>query len=141
MNNRSTGVLATTALLVAALLHATAATAPAAPLAEPVPAATGKPAAGGSSEQVGQSLTRATGTVTAFVELTETPAVEAFTAARARGEDAVRAGTAAKQTRRRSDAKADKVVGALRGKDSATKEVGKTSNAVSGVVVTADAAS
>ena len=146
MNNhrttRSTGVLATSALLVAALLHTTgvATAAPATPLAESVRAATGKPTTGGSSEQVGQSLTKATGTVTAFVELAETPAVEAFTAAQARGESKDQAGTSAKQARQRSDAKADKVVGELRDQDAATKEVAKTSNAVSGVVVTADAA-
>ncbi|MEO6086507.1 MAG: S8 family serine peptidase, partial [Umezawaea sp.] len=139
---RSTGVLATSALLVAALLTTTgaASAAPSAPLAESVPDARGGPITGGSSEQIGQSLVRTTGTVTAFVELAETPAVETFTAAQARGESRDQASTAAKQTRQRSDAKADKVVGALRGKDAATREVGKTSNAVSGVVVTADAA-
>jgi subtilisin family serine protease len=139
---RSTGVLATSALLVAALLTTTGAAtaAPTAPLAESVPAARGGPTPSGSSEQVGQSLARTTGTVTAFVELAETAAVETFTAAQARGESRDQAGTAAKQAKRRSDAKADKVVGELRGKDAATREVGKTSNAVSGVVVTADAA-
>ena len=146
MNNhrtsRSSGLLATSALLVAALLNATgaASAAPDVPLAASVPVAKGEPSTGGTSERVGPPLVKATGTVTAFVELTETPAVEAFTAARSRGEGADLARTAARETRRRSDAKADKVVGALRGKDSATKEVGKTSNAVSGVVVTADAA-
>ncbi|WNV81941.1 S8 family serine peptidase [Umezawaea sp. Da 62-37] len=147
MNNhrttRSAGVLATSALLVAALLHpaevATAAPT-AAPLAEAVRAATGKPAAQAPSEQVGRSLAKATGTVTAFVELTGTPALDTYTAARARGETPDLAKGAVKLTRELSDAAADKVVGALRAKDSAAKEVGKTSNAVSGVVVTADAA-
>ena len=139
---RSTGVLATSALLVAALLHASGlATAdPTGPLAESVPAAAGRPAAGGSSERVGRSLTEASGPVTAFVELAETPAVEVFTAAQTRGEDKERAGAAARETKRRSDAAADRVVDALRGKDRSAREVGKTSNAVSGVVVTAEAA-
>jgi subtilisin family serine protease len=146
MNNhrtsRSSGVLAASALLVAALLNATSAASavPDLPLADSVPAAKGGPSAGSAAERVGGSLTKATGTVTAFVELAETPAVEAFTAARSRGEGTGVASTAAKEVRRRSDATADKVVGELRGKDSATREVGKTSNAVSGVVVTADAA-
>ncbi len=139
---RSTGALATATLLVAALLHATGAAtaAPTAPTAESVGPAKGKPAPGGSSEQVGRSLTGATGTVTAFVELTETPAVETSAAARAGGADQAGAGAAAREAKRRSDAKADKVVGALRGKDATAREVAKTSNAVSGVVVTADAA-
>ncbi|MCS7478835.1 S8 family serine peptidase [Umezawaea endophytica] len=142
MNNhrtpRSSGVLAASALLVAALLNATGAASavPDLPLATPVPAVGGGPIVG----RVGESLTRATGTVTAFVELTGPPAVEAYTAARSRGEGTDLATTAAKETRRRSDAKADKVLRALRDKDSATREVGKTSNAVPGVVVTADAA-
>ncbi|HEX6347053.1 S8 family peptidase [Umezawaea sp.] len=146
MNNhrtpRSAGALATSALLVAALLHTTqvASAAPPAPTAVSVPAATGEPRPGGTSEQVGGSLTTATGTVTAFVELTEAPAVDTSNAARARGESGEQAGTAAKEARRRSDAAADRVVDVLRGRDAAAKRVARTSNAVSGVVVTADAA-
>ncbi|MET1073728.1 MAG: S8 family serine peptidase, partial [Umezawaea sp.] len=147
MNNHRTtwsaGVLATSALLVAALLHPAevASAAPtAAPLAEAVPAATGKPAAQRASEQVGRPLAEAAGTVTAFVELAEAPAVEAYTAARARGEDLEQARGAVRRIRERSGAAADKVVGELRAKDSATEEVARTANAVSGVVVTADAA-
>jgi subtilisin family serine protease len=132
------------ALLAVTLLTSTGVAAgapdPAEALAEAVPLATGVAAHGGASERIGATLTRATGAVTAFVELAETAAVETFNAEQAKGASRDQARDAAQQTRRRSDAKADKVVGALRDRDAGTKEVAKTSNAVSGVVVTADAA-
>jgi subtilisin family serine protease len=143
--SQSTWLLAISALLIAGVLNTTAAstatpTGATTVLAESAPAARGGPIAGDTSEQAGRPLTGATGAVTAFVELTGTPAVDTFTAAQARGESRELAGTAARQARQLSDDAAEKVVAELRGKDPAAAVVGKTSNAVSGVVVTADAA-
>ncbi len=130
---------ATTAALIAALATAGVANADE-PLAEPLPPARAKHADSGSSERVGATLTKATGTVTAFVELAGTPAAQAFHDEKARGAGDAQAAQAAQASRQRTDDQADRVLDVLRGKDSATTEVAKTANAVPGVVVTADAA-
>jgi subtilisin family serine protease len=138
---RPVGAIAV-ALLVAALT-ATSASADAvvgAPLAEPLPLAKAKPVATAAHEHVGATLAEATGKVTAFVELDEAPAVETFHAEKARGASEERASQAAKQTRKRSGDKADRVLDVLRGKDAMTKEVARTANAVSGLLVNAGAA-
>ncbi|MEU4444853.1 S8 family serine peptidase [Actinosynnema sp. NPDC050801] len=107
--------------------------------ARPLPPNRADHAGNGSSERVGPALARAAGPVTAFVELTTTPAVRAYRDEKARG--AGDPAAAARDARRRADAQADRVVRALRAEDATTREVAKTRNAVPGVVVTADAAS
>ncbi|WP_410574121.1 S8 family serine peptidase [Amycolatopsis sp. cmx-4-61] len=83
-------------------------------------------------------LGAAQGRVTAFVELAEKPAVDAFTAAQPQGkEQAKRAARAAKAD---TAAAVDAVVGQLRAADAKPQVVTETANAVPGVVVTADAA-
>lgn len=82
---------------------------------------------------VDPALARATGPVTAFVELTATPAAEA-------ARDAGDPTAAARAARRHTDDLAARVLTTLRGRDAGTREVATTRNAVPGVVVTADAA-
>ncbi|MEV8439019.1 S8 family serine peptidase [Actinosynnema sp. NPDC051121] len=106
--------------------------------ARPLPPNRADHAGDGSSERAGTALARARGPVTAFVELATTPAAEAYGDEKARGGDPAAAARAARQ---RTDAQADRVLAALRGRDAGTREVAKTRNAVPGVVVAADAAS
>ncbi|RKT52245.1 S8 family serine peptidase [Saccharothrix australiensis] len=115
------------------------------PLAEPVPpdrTAVGRvPGAdAGPAEHVGAGLAGATGPVTAFVELAGTPAAAAFDGEKARGAGDAGAARAALASRQRIGDQATRVLEVLRGRDSATREVARTVNAVPGVVVTADAA-
>ncbi|WP_433267712.1 S8 family serine peptidase [Actinosynnema sp. CS-041913] len=128
---------ATTAALLASLATADATEDP---LAEPLTPSRAVVAKAGSAEHVGATLTKATGAVTAFVELAGTPAVEAFDDEKARGGGDAQAARAARSSRQRTDDQALRVLDVLRGKDSAAKEVARTANAVPGVVVTADAA-
>ncbi len=107
--------------------------------ARPLPPNRADHAGDGSSERAGAALARARGPVTAFVELTTTPATQAYGAEQARGGGDPAA--AARAARQRADVQADRVLTALRGRDAATREVAQTRNAVPGVVVTADAAS
>ncbi|MFI9815287.1 S8 family serine peptidase [Saccharothrix variisporea] len=130
---------ASTAALLASLATAGVAHADE-PLVEPLSPATAKAARTGSSEQVGATLAKATGTVTAFVELAGTPAAEAYGAEKQRGAADPQAAQAARDSRQRTDDKTAHVLDVLRGKDSATREVARTANAVPGVVVSADAA-
>ncbi|MBW4718903.1 S8 family peptidase [Saccharothrix obliqua] len=128
---------ATAAALLATLTSAAGADeVPAAPLA-PARAA---PAPAAASERVGASLAGETGAVTAFVELTTTPAAQEFADQKARGAGDGQAAEAARATRQRTDVQADRVLDVLRDKDPGTKAVARTTNAVPGVVVTADAA-
>ena len=131
--HRALWASAATAALLGSLLVGSASGADRA--ARPLPANRADHAGNGSSER---ALDRARGPVTAFVELTTTPATQAFGDEKARGGDPAAAARAARQ---RVDAQADRVLTALRGRDAATREVAKTRNAVPGVVVTADAAS
>ncbi len=78
------------------------------------------------------------GKVTAFVALDRKPAVDAFDEKKPQGKEAAK--QAAKQAKNDTSAAADGVVGELKSKDNATKEIYRTSNGVPGVVVTADAA-
>ncbi|WP_053715896.1 S8 family peptidase [Saccharothrix sp. NRRL B-16348] len=128
---------AATAALLGTLLVGSASGADQA--ARPLPPNRADHAGDGSSERVGAALARATGPVTAFVELTTTPATRAYGDEKARGGHDPAA--AARAARQRADVQADRVLTALRGQDAATREVAKTRNAVPGVVVTADAAS
>lgn len=80
------------------------------------------------------------GPATVFVELAQTPAVDVFQAERRAGRSvpvAARAATAAKD---RVAQAADRVLGTLRTLDSGTDELFRTTNAVPGLVVTADQA-
>ncbi|MFD7655838.1 S8 family serine peptidase [Actinosynnema sp. NPDC059797] len=88
--------------------------------------------------RVAPALARATGPVTAFVELATTPAAKAYRDQRARGAgDPAAAALAARHV---TDDVAGRVLAALRGADRATRQVATTRNAVPGVIVTADAA-
>ena len=83
-------------------------------------------------------LNSAKGRVTAFVELAETPAVDAYNTDLRRGKAAAKA--SARAARAKVDRKAQSVLATLHGKDRAAKELYRTSNAVPGITVTADAA-
>jgi len=83
-------------------------------------------------------LSTATGKVTAFVELAETPAVDAYNSNLRRGRAAAKA--AARSARNKVDRKAKSVLANLRGKDRSARELYRTTNAVPGVTVVADAA-
>ncbi len=78
------------------------------------------------------------GKVTAFVALDRKPAVDAFEEKKPQGKEAAK--QAAKQAKNDASATADQVVGELKAKDTATKELYRTANGVPGVVVTAEAA-
>lgn len=131
------------AVLAAALAVTTAGTAAAQDTAPPTdaPLAPGVPAAnvGGFTGKVATRLTAATGPVSVFVELTDTPAVDVFSAETARGAAAPVAAAAASEASASSDDTAASVVGELASSGAAPEEIFRTSNAVSGVAVTADA--
>ncbi|WP_370467774.1 S8 family serine peptidase [Lentzea flava] len=78
------------------------------------------------------------GQVTAFVALDRKPAVDAFEEKKPQGKEVAK--QAAKQAKNDVSATVDQVVGELKSKDTATKELFRTSNGVPGVVVTAEAA-
>ncbi|WP_123745880.1 S8 family peptidase [Saccharothrix texasensis] len=126
------------AILVAG---ATAGTALAAedPLAPSVANARGLDA-GKLQLKVSDRLTAAKGRVTAFVELEAKPAVDTFAEKTSQGATKQQAKDAAKATKNDTGRVTDVVVDALKGKDSATKELFRTANGVPGVVVRADAA-
>ncbi|MFJ6672280.1 S8 family serine peptidase [Actinosynnema sp. NPDC091369] len=90
--------------------------------------------------KVSDRLSAAKGRVTAFVELEAKPAVDTFAEQTSRGATKQQAKDAAKATKNDAGRITDQVVGALKGKDSATKELFRTANGVPGVVVQADAA-
>ncbi|GHF64018.1 subtilisin family serine protease [Amycolatopsis bartoniae] len=109
--------------------------------AEDTPAA-GVPAVkvdtSGLRGKLSERLTAARGRTTAFIELAQQPAVDAFNAARSGGTE--KAKQAANAARAGVTGAADSVLGQLRSLDAGTKKLFQTSNAVPGVVVTADAA-
>ncbi|OKI30517.1 peptidase S8 [Saccharothrix sp. CB00851] len=90
--------------------------------------------------KVSDRLTAAKGRVTAFVELEAKPAVDTFAEKTSQGATKQQAKDAAKATKNDAGRITDLVVGALKVKDSATKELFRTANGVPGVVVQADAA-
>ncbi|NIH84952.1 S8 family serine peptidase [Amycolatopsis granulosa] len=106
------------------------------PLAPGVPAA--KVAGAGLPGKLPPRLAAAQGRTTAFVELTQQPAVDAFNAERGAGKD--RAKQAANNARAGVAGAVNSVLGQLRSLDAGTQVLYSTANAVSGVVVTADAA-
>ncbi|MCP2260626.1 PA domain-containing protein [Streptoalloteichus tenebrarius] len=106
--------------------------APSVPGAQPLPV---DPVEG----KIAPRLADAHGEVTAFVELEKKPAADAFAEKQGQGAGKDQAKQAAQQARQETRQAADKVVAALRAKDADTKVSHRTSNAVPGVVVTADA--
>ncbi|WP_197288751.1 S8 family serine peptidase [Nocardia sp. NRRL S-836] len=118
------------------LITPTTAQAQGEPLAQPVKGAHGLDAKA-LQLKISPRL-NSSGEVTAFVALDRKPAVDAFTEKQGQGKEAQK--QAAKQARSDVSAAADQVVGQLRTKDGATRELYRTSNGVPGVVVTADAA-
>ncbi|GAA3877643.1 S8 family serine peptidase [Saccharothrix violaceirubra] len=95
--------------------------------------------AGMVDTKVVDRLSTATGTVTAFVELEAKPAVDAYEEKADQGGTKQQAKDAAKASKAESGKVADSVVGDLKGKDGATRELYRTANGVPGVVVRADA--
>jgi len=96
------------------------------------------PDSAASGGKLAPRLATANGPVTAFIELVETPAVDAYNTDLRRGKAAAKA--SAKAARSKVDAKATKVLATLRGTDRTAREVVRTSNAVPGLTVVADAA-
>ncbi|MCP2259956.1 PA domain-containing protein [Streptoalloteichus tenebrarius] len=105
-------------------------------LAPSVPAAGGLPAKA-LQDKIAPRLAAAQGRVTAFVELEKKPAVDAFT--EKQGSDKEQAKQAAREAKQDTQRAAEKVVTELKAKDAGATETYRTSNAVPGVVVTADA--
>ncbi|NKQ54743.1 S8 family serine peptidase [Amycolatopsis sp. K13G38] len=106
------------------------------PLAEGVPTAKVTGLAGKLSPRLGASA----GRITAFVELAQQPAVDAYNAEQAKGAGPARARDAANAAKANVANLAGSVLGQLRSLDAGTKVLYQTANAVSGIVVTADAA-
>ncbi len=96
--------------------------------------------AGTLQMKVAQRLSAAKGRVTAFVELEAKPAVDTYAEKTSQGASKQQAKDAAKATKADTGKVVDRVVGDLKGRDGATKELYRTANGVPGVVVQADAA-
>lgn len=96
------------------------------------------PASAVTGGKLAPRLATAKGPVTAFIELTETPAVDVFNTELRRGKAAAKA--SARAARVRVDNKAASVLATLRGNDRSAREVVRTHNAVPGMTVVADAA-
>nr|WP_243658994.1 S8 family serine peptidase [Tamaricihabitans halophyticus] len=92
------------------------------------------------AERISQPLREAEGNVAAFVELKGKGAVEAFDERRGEGRSASAAAQAANQLKSEIRSLTDGVLGALRALDGATTLLARTSNAVPGMIVQADAA-
>jgi subtilisin family serine protease len=85
-------------------------------------------------------LDAAEGDVTAFVELATKAGVDAFNAEQDKGSGTEEARSAAITAKADTDVAVESVVGQLKAADSGARLVARTSNAVAGAVVTADAA-
>lgn len=108
---------------------------------EAVPFASGAridPATVSPTSGISPRLAGAQGEVSAFVEVDEQAAVDAFNAERDNGVKA--AAAAGKRARGAALAAVDGVLGGLRALDGGTRVLGRTANAVPGAIVTADAA-
>ncbi len=79
------------------------------------------------------------GTVTAFIELAVTPAVDVYHAERRAGRSAPAAADAVVIARNQVEQVAERVLGVLRSRDRGVNELFRTVNAVPGLVVTAEA--
>ncbi|GGM44038.1 peptidase S8 [Longimycelium tulufanense] len=139
---RSAAAVLSALLVTAVAGTVTATAAPTAPdgteLAPSVPGATPLPTAPVEGK-ISPKLAEVKGAVTAFVELEKKPAVDAFAEKEREGAGKERAKQAAQQAKQETRQAAEKVVRELRAKDANTTESHRTSNAVPGVVVTADA--
>ncbi|SDX58429.1 Subtilase family protein [Amycolatopsis xylanica] len=124
------------AVLAAAVIAAPPASAQDVPLADGVGAA--KVNAAGIKGKLSPRVSAAQGKITAFVELAKKPAVDAFNAEQHKGKE--KAKQAAKAAKAETAAAVDAVVGQLKASDRGAKVITQTANAVSGAVVTADAA-
>jgi subtilisin family serine protease len=130
------------AVFAIALTASVVGTASAAPPADQPPAGlpTAKVDASRLQSKLSPRLGAADGTTTAFIELAQQPAVDAFNAEQAKGTGREQAKRAANAAKAGVTGAVDSVLGQLRSLDAGTKKLFQTSNAVSGVVVTADAA-
>ncbi|MGH3947039.1 MAG: S8 family peptidase [Pseudonocardiaceae bacterium] len=90
--------------------------------------------------KINPRLDAARGPVTVFVELAQTPAVEVFHAERNAGRPAPVAARAAGAAKTRMGQAADRVLGQLRHRSPDVRELFRTTNAVAGLAVIADAA-
>ena len=110
--------------------------------AEPDPLAEGVPAAKvtGLAGKLSPRLGAASGRTTAFIELAQQPAVDAYNAEQAKGAGTAKARDAANAAKANVRTLVGSVLGQLRSLDAGTKVLYQTANAVPGVVVTADAA-
>ncbi len=127
------------ALVVAAAGPASAQDAPAAPVAGAT--APGVAAAGtaGFTGKIADRVRDASGPVSVFIQLSDTPAVDVFNAERGRGRTPAVAAAAAQDATDAVEQTATGVVSDLRAAGGAPEEIFRTSNAVSGLAVTADA--
>jgi subtilisin family serine protease len=129
------------AVFAIALTASVVGTASAVPADEPAAGLpTAKVDATGLQGKLSARLSATQGTTTAFIELAQQPAVDAFNAEQAKGTGTEKAKQAANAAKAGVTGAVDSVLGQLRSLDIGTKKVFQTSNAVSGVVVTADAA-
>ncbi|GAB2990199.1 S8 family serine peptidase [Amycolatopsis acidiphila] len=129
------------AVFAIALTAAVVGTANAAPTDQPAAGLpTAKVDAATLQGKLSPRLGAAWGQTTAFIELAQQPAVDAFNAERAKGTGPDKAKQAANAAKAGVTGAVDSVLGQLRSLDAGTKKLFQTSNAVSGVVVTADAA-
>lgn len=126
------------AIALTATVVGTAAAAPADEPAAGLPIA--KVDASRLAGKVSARLAAAQGRTTAFIELAQQPAVDAFNAEQAKGTGPEQAKRAANAAKAGVTGAVDAVLGQLRSLDAGTKKLFQTANAVSGVVVTADAA-
>ncbi|WP_236794296.1 S8 family serine peptidase [Amycolatopsis sp. GM8] len=126
------------AIALTAAVVGTASAAPEDALAPGLP--TAKVDATGLVGKLSQRITAAHGTTTAFIELAPQPAVDAFNAEQAKGSGTEKAKQAANSAKAGVTGAVNAVLGQLRSLDAGTKKLFQTSNAISGVVVTADAA-
>jgi subtilisin family serine protease len=126
------------AMLATTVIGTSTATAADAPLADGV--GTAKIDAAKFQGKLSPRLNAVEGKITVFVELAKKPAVDAFNAEQNRGGGKEQAKRAAKAAKADTDGAVNSVVGQLKASDSSTQLVARTSNAVAGAVVTADAA-
>ncbi|HJQ45877.1 MAG TPA: S8 family serine peptidase [Amycolatopsis sp.] len=126
------------AVVLTASFLSTASAAEPDPLAEGVPAA--KVNTAGLAGKLSPRLSAAAGRTTAFIELAQLPAVDAYNAEQAKGSGRAKAKDAANAAKANTRSLVGSVLGQLRSLDASTKVLFQTANAVSGVVVTADGA-
>jgi subtilisin family serine protease len=108
------------------------------PLAVGLPPAAGLPPAP-LQGKIGPQLDATQGPVTVFVELAQTPVVNVFHAQRSAGRQATAAARVANAAKSQVERAADRALGMLRHRTSGVHELFRTTNAVPGLAVIADA--